>query len=227
MKKQIIKLTLIALITPGLYLPLAGCEKENIETQEGKAAGEPGDQDPEAYIFSYLSQIPKEELSKAEIDGLIFLREEEKLARDVYLTLNEAVLLRSLQNISKSEQQHMDAIKYLLERYELDDPVANNEIGVFKNPELQELFDKLTEQGKVGATEALKVGALIEEKDIYDLKEELENTVDNKDIEFVYQNLLRGSENHLRAFTRVLSRYGVKYTPVILDEEHFNVIIGE
>ena len=90
MKKQIIKLILIALITPGLYLPLAGCEKENIETQEGKAAGEPGDQDPEAYIFSYLSQIPKEELSKAERKKIRALIKERKPGLDEWKKLMES-----------------------------------------------------------------------------------------------------------------------------------------
>lgn len=121
----------------------------------------------------------------------------------------------------------MDAIKYLLDRYAIEDPANESEIGVFKNNDLQDLFNTLIKTGEAGKIEALKVGALIEEKDIFDLDYELKNTVDNKDIIFVYENLVGASKNHLRAFTSLLSFYGIDYTPEILDPDYYESIINK
>ncbi|MCK4558232.1 MAG: DUF2202 domain-containing protein [Calditrichia bacterium] len=111
-------------------------------------------------------------------------------------------------------------------RYELDDPVGTNSLGVFKNETLQDLYNTLIDQGCVSLIEALEVGALIEEIDILDIQNELDEHVDNQDVTFVYDNLLKGSRNHLRAFVRNLSRQGVEYTPQKLSEEQYLAIIN-
>ncbi len=229
MKTKIKKIWFVTIMIIFMSIPLFSCEKYKDNTDELTLSENGAIQESARGIdfIRQLNQIPKEDLSKQELDGLVFLREEEKLARDVYITLNETSPLRPLENISKSEQQHMDAIKYLLDRYEIKDPVVEDEIGTFKNSELQDLYNTLVEDGKKGRVEALKVAALIEEKDIYDLEHELNNNVDNKDITFVYENLLRASKNHLRAFTNVLSRYGFEYTAQILEPAYFNEIISE
>ncbi len=165
-------------------------------------------------------------LSQEEISGIQFLREEEKLARDVYLYLYEIYPLRPFLNISGSEQMHMDAVKYLIDTYGLEDPVANDEHGVFKNTDLQALYNKLIEEGSKSAVDALKTGALIEEKDIADLQHELDSSVKNPDVVRVYTNLKAASGNHLRAYVRNLTARGVNYEPVILDKETFSAIIG-
>ncbi len=178
-----------------------------------------------AAFSDYISQMPMEDLSEKEIEGLVFMREEEKLARDVYIKLYEKWTLMPFKNISKSEQAHMDAVLSLLNKYNLDDPAEGNENGVFKNNELQELYDQLIERGLKSATEALQVGALIEEVDIIDLQRIIDEDVDNEDIEFVLTNLKRASGYHLRAFVRNLKRYNVEYTPVLLEDEVFTGII--
>ncbi len=63
-------------------------------------------------------------LSQEEIDDLVYLREEEKLARDVYLHLYNTWGQWIFENIAASEQQHMDAVKTLLDRYGIHDPVG-------------------------------------------------------------------------------------------------------
>ena len=173
-----------------------------------------------------IDQFPVEEVSDAEVDGLIFMREEEKLARDVYKTLYTHWNVRVFTNIPRAEQQHMDAIKLLLDRYQLKDPVDPDSLGIFKNETLQSLYTSLTEQGSVSLVEALKIGALIEEIDILDLQRELDDNVDNQDITFVYQNLMKGSRNHLRAFVRNLGKQGVEYTPQKMSEEQYLKIIN-
>jgi hypothetical protein len=140
-------------------------------------------------------------LSQQEEAALIYLREEEKLAHDVYLTLYEKWGTRVFSNISASETKHMASMKSLLDNYGLADPISTDEIGVFTDQELQRLFDTLVAQGSVSEAEALKVGVIIETKDIEDL-ESLVALTSHSDVKEVAENLLRGSQNHLRAFSR-------------------------
>jgi hypothetical protein len=114
----------------------------------------------------------------------------------------------------------------LIEKYNLTAPDTLNQVGVFQNEELQNLYDQLVGMGSQSTEDALKVGALIEEIDIKDLDEWFKRT-DNEDVKAVFENLRRGSENHLRAFTRLLlNRYGVTYTPQVLSEEEYRSIVG-
>jgi len=165
------------------------------------------------------------DLDDSEIQGLLYMREEEKLARDVYLTFYEKYnTLAIFDNIAGSEQRHMDAIKNLLEKYGLDDPAEGKEIGEFSNQELQNLYYDIISEGKQSLIDALTVGGKIEEIDIIDLKEYMEQT-DNLDIKRVYNNLLEGSKNHLRAFVKELEMNGVTYEPFYLSQEEFDDIL--
>jgi hypothetical protein len=105
--------------------------------------------------------------------------------------------------IPESEQRHMDAVKALLDKYEIADPITDNEIGSFSNTDFKKLYDDLVKSGQTSFKDAMLVGKEIEEMDIKDLTERIEQT-DNPDIKSVYENLKRGSENHLRAFTKHL-----------------------
>ncbi|MDD5037929.1 MAG: DUF2202 domain-containing protein [Dehalococcoidales bacterium] len=142
-------------------------------------------------------------LSPAEIEDLTFLREEEKLDRDVYLELYDTWQLPIFNNIAASEQKHMDAIKRLLDKYGIADPAL--EQGVFtESSGLQSLYDELIEKGIQSRVDAFEVGVIIEEKDIADLEEAILRTL-HVDIETVYNNLLQGSLNHLAAFNSHLN----------------------
>lgn len=171
-----------------------------------------------------INQIAITDVNESETAELLFMREEEKLARDVYRLLYTKWNQRSFYNISKSENQHMLAILLLINRYELTDPVGSNADGIFTNPDLQSLYNDLIASGSLSLVEALKVGAAIEEIDIIDLDKAIEMT-DNEDFKLVYGNLRKGSENHLRAFVSNLSRNGVAYTPQYLTQEEYNEII--
>ncbi len=171
------------------------------------------------------TQIPATELAQEEQDGLIKMREEEKLARDVYLYLYNTWQNPVFSNISKSEQRHMDAIKTLLDKYGLEDPITGMEPGMFKSAEMQELYNNLITKGSISLQDALQVGATIEDLDIKDLKELLEAT-DNEDIQLVYQNLMKGSRNHLRAFGSRLKNLGISYQAQFLSQEEVNEIIN-
>lgn len=145
-----------------------------------------------------LTSIPPSGLTAEESAGLLYMREEEKLARDVYNQMYTLWGQPVFQNIASSEQTHMDQVKLLLDRYGLADPALDP--GKFTDPTLQALYDQLITQGSVSVDEALKVGALIEQTDINDLQTRLSQT-DNADIQIVYDNLMNASYNHLSAFT--------------------------
>ena len=142
-------------------------------------------------------------LSSVEAQGLTYMRQEEKLARDVYLTLGEQWNLPIFANIAKAESRHMAAIGGLLARYNLADPVAIDVRGQFADQRFTKMYEDLVASGSQSATDALRVGVQIEELDIADLQADL-NTARQQDIRRVYQNLLKGSQQHLRAFTAQL-----------------------
>jgi len=179
--------------------------------------------DPDSTCFS---SFPLQDLNEIEIKALSQMREEELLAQDIYLQLYEIYKYPVFKFIAKSEAWHTGVVKNLIDRYQLTDPAANHEIGIFNNPDIQILHDALLNKGKLSGTEALRVGATIEDVDIFDLQNLLSNGIDNQDIGSAFQNLMKGSRNHLRAFIRVLSYGGNTYTPQFITQEEFNLIIS-
>lgn len=160
------------------------------------------------------------------ISGLVWVREEEKLARDTYLTLFEKWNARIFNNISRAEQQHMDSMLLILEAYGITDPVISNEIGAFSDNILDNLYDQLISDGSGSLLDALHVGAFIEELDISDIRIALED-ITQTDIRQVYENLLAGSYNHLRAFVGQIESLGVEYQPQYLGQDEVDEILGQ
>lgn len=139
-------------------------------------------------------------LSQQEKNDLIFMYQEEKLAHDVYTQFYKIYNNKVFGNIAKSELKHMTEIENLLKYYKIE--VPNLKEGEFQNKELQKLYLDLLNQGKKSKVEAFKVGILIEDKDILDLNKSIKNS--SKEIQNVYKNLLKGSENHKNAFLKQL-----------------------
>jgi len=166
------------------------------------------------------------ELTAVEQQDLSYLREEEKLARDVYLYNKELYGLNIFGNISSSEQTHMDKVLELLELAGLEDPMKSNSIGEFNNAELAVLYMELTEQSSVSIVEALKVGALIEDLDIDDIERMITHT-SNETVLTLYANLVCGSKNHIRSYTRNLESNGAAYTPQFISNDYYNQILSE
>lgn len=154
--------------------------------------------------------------------SLQFMREEEKLAGDVYKFYTRTFGGNVFSNISKSEDQHTSAIARLLVYFKLSDPVLTE--SKFSNPDLQQLYLKLTGADITDIKGAIKNGLLIEELDIKDLKERI-NLTSNQNIINVYQRLLQGSQNHLRAFYRQAIANNITYTPVFISQSEFDSIV--
>jgi hypothetical protein len=168
---------------------------------------------------------PVQSLESREEAGLLRMREEEKLARDVYQAMYSLWGDGTFQRISSSEQQHMDAVEVLLERYGLEDPVAGRKVGEFGSVEMQNLYRELVVVGQRSRVDALKVGARIEDLDLKDLGEALESN-NNNDIQIVFENLARGSRNHMRAFAGRLEALGESYAPEYLSREELSAILS-
>jgi hypothetical protein len=145
-------------------------------------------------------------LTADEVSWLQYMREEEKLARDVYLALYAKWKMPIFSTIAASEQKHMDAVMALLDRYGIADPAAGNGPGVFDNEKIQGLYTSLMEKGVLSKKDALEVGVIIEVTDIDDLDEALAAT-SRTDITNTYTNLRQGSYNHLSAFDSQLAKY--------------------
>jgi hypothetical protein len=141
-------------------------------------------------------------LSESQKEGLIFMYQEEKLARDVYRVLGDAWGSRVFNNIKQAEQRHMNAVAGLMKKYSIPIPVSSSNTGSFSSKELQALYNTLVKNGKKSEQEAYRVGVLVEKTDIADLESRMSGAP--SDISSVYSRLLRGSNNHLRAFNRAL-----------------------
>lgn len=176
-----------------------------------------------AALRQQIEAQPAAPLSEDETHDLLHMHEEEKIARDVYLRLGERWNLAPFQNIPASEQAHMDAIGLLLAHHGLPDQVQGLPTGRFRTAAFQTLHDQLVEAGLASEVEAIRVGLLIEELDIVDLQQARARTR-NPAITAVFDNLERGSRNHLRAFYRHLQRHGASYTPQHLDTAGFEAI---
>jgi hypothetical protein len=215
------------LLTTTMMISAIGCE----QSSSGPSNNEMSAQNitiPEenfAMMHAVVDTIAADSLSVEEEQGLTVMREEEKLARDVYSALYEVWKLRPFSNITRSEQIHTTSVLTLLNRYSVTDPVGANGPGVFIDPVLQKLYNDLMVQGNISAIDALTVGAIIEEVDIADLQHHIKAS-DNADILYVYANLMRGSRNHLRAFVGNLRVRGITYAPQYLTKTEFDEIIA-
>ena len=229
----------LVLLLPMLFI-LAACsteeintfkeQVENMETSEINEILQVNEEglsniDLKALSDEFNISNENEVLSSEEIEGIIFMIEEEKLAHDVYMFLYDKWGQNSFINIASSESTHIDAVKRLADDYGLDISFYDDEIGVFTDEKLQGLYDDLTAQGSTSLLEALKMGALIEEIDIVDLQNFMAQT-DNEDILLVYENLEKGSRNHLRSFIGNISNQNGDYEPSHLTEEEYSQIVG-
>ena len=135
------------------------------------------------------------------LTNLTHMRDEERLARDIYTTLAAKYSQAApFVNIARSEQVHFDTMGLLLTRYGVADPSAGRNPGTYADPALQSLYDKLLASGSESLAKAYDVGVAVENLDIADLKTAIGQT-SQADVKAAFTNLMNGSANHLAAFT--------------------------
>ncbi|WP_338228101.1 DUF2202 domain-containing protein [Algoriphagus taiwanensis] len=172
------------------------------------------------------STLPPSRLSEQELETLLFTREEEKLAFDVYNYAFEKHGLPAFQNIASSEQQHINAVLSVMASNGIADPLnGTTDRGIFSNPTLQDLYSLLTARVNQSLQESIKVGLLIEDMDINDLKAGILET-SNPQLIQVYSSLKCGSENHLRSFFNQAQIQGVDYSPEFTSQEEYTQIVN-
>ncbi len=181
-----------------------------------------------AITMAYYSAAPYQtapQLTTEEVQWLVYMREEEKLARDVYQTLGDQWGTQIFTNIAASEQTHTDSVRSMLERYDIPDPVADDTVGAFTSPELATLYTSLVAEGATSELAALRVGATIEDLDIHDLDKARAVTT-HDDILTLYANLQKGSRNHLRSFSKTLNARGFEYEPQYISPDAYSAILS-
>ena len=162
-------------------------------------------------------------LEEAQKSNLLYLLEEEKLARDIYILFDEIWGLNQFRNIKNSEEAHIGYVSTVLDMYKIEYELLP--IGEFKNIEIQGLYDSLALEGKKSSLHALMVGAFIEDLDISDLNVLLESATKDTLID-LYTRLLCGSKNHMRAFNKGIEKEGSYYEPEFISEELFDEILS-
>ncbi|MEZ5964155.1 MAG: DUF2202 domain-containing protein [Planctomycetota bacterium] len=166
-------------------------------------------------LRTYIQSLPLQSIEAGERVDLLNMRQEEKLARDVYQVLSGVWGIPAFANITESEQNHMDLVKLLLDRYGIPDPLPSERIGVFADPRYTQMFESLVAVGAQSPFWAALVGMCIEDLDIFDLDAALQRS-DNRDLDTVWQNLQLGSRNHMRAFDNLLRSWSFTYPGVFL-----------
>jgi len=209
-------------------LVASSCQKDDINAENAQYAsvlavsGDGTTSVIEANLKSAL--IETSDLTDSELASLLKMKEEEKLARDVYAVLAKKWGSQIFTNISAAENNHLNAIVLLLKNYGSTE-TSIGQAGIFTDAAVQTLYNDLVAKASVSIAEAYKIGALIEEMDIKDLTEALSGTT-NENVTLVFENLLKGSRNHLRAFNRQLTTLGIVYTPVYISQADYDLIVS-
>lgn len=160
-------------------------------------------------------------LSAAQQQGMAFILEEERMAKDLYLEFYKTTRLPVFLDVAGSEEIHIASILTLMERRGLTGPAEAP--GVYADEALQEMYEDLL-AGADGPEAALRAAAHVEEASVHDLSMEIEGTIE-PDLISVYGGLMVGSQKHLRTFVRALEELGGEYTPAILSQEEFDRIV--
>tara|TARA_R110002096_G_scaffold358_16_gene2161 strand:- start:1549 stop:2361 length:813 start_codon:yes stop_codon:yes gene_type:complete len=176
-------------------------------------------------LIAYLNSLPTEAISPVEHASLIQMRQEEKLARDVYEVLFFVWQQPIYSNIANSEQGHMDLVGRMLTKYNIPDPITNDAWGQYQDPVFTQLFVQLVQFGMRSPLHAWITGAYIEDFDISDLNATIQTT-DNRDLNTVWQNLNRGSRNHMRSFYGQLSGVGLVYPGFVISFAEIQAIVN-
>lgn len=157
-----------------------------------------------SWYDSVVSSWPNQQniLTQEQISSLLYLIQEEKLARDVYTIMHQTRGIKKFYNILNAEENHQTLVATILEQYNIPNPNIDKDIGEFVDTELQNLYTTLLAQGKQSADQALNIGVAIETKDIEDIQQMLQIFDGKSDIKDVLQKLLLWSQRHLQAFTK-------------------------
>jgi len=154
---------------------------------------------------------------------LMYLHDQEKLARDINRTFYYTWGKPIFASIAESEQRHMNVLRAILDYYYLSALVETDEVGVFGAHHHTEAFTDLVNQGEVSLTEAYRAVGYLEEWDIREIRGSIEFTQDQALID-TFSNLLAGARNHLRVFAARSNSLGYAYQAQMLKQSEVDDI---
>jgi hypothetical protein len=173
-----------------------------------------------------LTKASKDNLTKEQKYSLAFMWNEEKLARDLYLEVENKQTNRQMYNIgTKSETKHVSMVEDLVEKYNInilnlkDYSIKYTEselralpAGKFGVDKIQTLYDALYAKGIKSKRDALEMACMVEVTDVNDLLEYIKIADDgkHKDLVDTFAMLRDGSYNHYWAFDSGLKQLGVE-----------------
>jgi hypothetical protein len=131
------------------------------------------------------------------------MREEERVARDLYTQLGRSSGEAIFTRIAAAEQRHLDAVERLMSSQGMDPDAAGTTVGRYAVPDLQSAYNRWLAAGRASDQAAYKVGVELEKQDIAELKalRVASGTTGAR----VVQALRTGSEHHLAAFTKAVN----------------------
>jgi hypothetical protein len=162
--------------------------------------------------------------SPRDVQGMRFIWEEEKTARDLYVSFYKQTNQSIFANLTRSEQNHMDQVRSIMDRYGVSTPALERE--ALENQTLIQMYTDLLSRGSRSDQDALKAASTFEEISIMDLQKEI-NATENQEVVAVYQGLLAGSRKHLRSYVSDLKEQGIAYTPKYLSQAEFDEVMGQ
>jgi hypothetical protein len=173
--------------------------------QAGPGQGTGYSTGPGAGTPSLLPVADATPLTAAEESDILFMREEEQLAHDLYIRWGGMYTIPVFSTIAGSETMHISEVQLLIDRYGLQGNRIGNASAGYQNATIQSLYTTLVLQGDASLTGALEASLAVEERDIADLDHALGDT-NRSDMIQVWSSLRQGSENHKSAFLRQLGR---------------------
>ncbi len=201
----------LIIVIVAIAVLLTGSGSTVINTHSGYGTGQQAGQGqgygtgPGSVAPALLPQTDTSSLSDTERADILFMREEEQMAYDLYTRWAGMYTVPIFSNIAQSETQHITEVQMIMGRYGLPTGQVGNASAGYRNATIRSLYESLVKKGDASMTGAFEAGLAVEERDIADLDHALAGTT-RADILQVYASLRQGSENHRSAFLRQLGR---------------------
>lgn len=163
-------------------------------------------------------------LTADETEFLYAIREDEKIAHDVYAAFSALYpAAKTISKIMTAESSHISAAEAVLDYYEIEYPPLSD-TGIFEDADRQALYNDLITKGTT-LIKAYGTMALMEEETVYAYKS-IQNQLTNSNLSLLLSQLIKASSNHLRATVRQVVKLGGSYSPAYLSDEEYQTIIN-
>ncbi len=173
-----------------------------------------------------FNNFPFEDLSGQEEKGIVFVREEEKVAVNFYGMMSDLFGSEVLTQLAESERTHLGVTALPVEKYHLQDPTVDRTDGEFMSNSLQAHYDELIEEGSPSLSDAFIAGTTLQEASLVTIQNQLDRVANNRDLRNMYAALRVATRNHLRIMFREVTDHGGSYAPLFMEQAAFQAIVS-